>query len=156
MRPDPEDIHNLAGGAINIMFRLLLADDHAAMREKAIRVLEVDYSVIDAVSNGQEILDAESRTSPDAVILDISMPIMTGLEAATRLKQRGSAAKIIFLTVHEEVAFLRAALDAGAVGYVTKLRLATDLCLAVEEAMAGRIFVSPPLSLVKNGHLSLT
>lgn len=134
------------------MFRLLLADDHAALREKAIRVLEVEYSVMEAVGNGQEMLDAESRIKPDAVILDISMPIMTGLEAATRLKQRGSAAKVIFLTVHAEAAFLRAALDAGAVGYVIKLRLATDLCLAVREAMAGRVFVSPPLSGLKDGH----
>jgi len=130
------------------MFRLLLADDHVAIREKATRILEVEYSVIDAVGNGQEMLDAESRIKPDAVILDISMPIMTGLEAASRLKQRGSAAKIIFLTVHEDAAFVRAAMDIGAVGYVIKSRLATELCRAVEEAMAGRIFVSPPLSLL--------
>src|SRR5215510_8960626 len=119
------------------MVRLLVADDHPAMREKVIDTLEVEYSVVGAVSNGQEMLDIESTIEPDAVILDISMPMMNGIEAANRLKQRTSKARIIFLTVHDEPAFLQAALDAGALGYVIKSRLATDLLPAVREVMAG-------------------
>lgn len=116
------------------------------MREKVIRTLEVEYSVVGAVSNGQEMLDAESKIKPDVVILDISMPKMNGIEAATRLKQRASTAKVIFLTVHDEPVFLQAALAAGAAGYVIKIRLATDLLTAVKEVMAGRVFLSPPLT----------
>ena len=129
------------------MIRLLVADDHAAMREKVVGTLEVEYSVVGAVSDVQEMLDVESRIKPDVVILDISMPTINGIEAAIRLRQRASQARIVFVTVHEEPAFLQAALAAGALGYVIKSRLVSDLRLAVREAMAGRVFVSPPLTV---------
>jgi DNA-binding NarL/FixJ family response regulator len=127
------------------MLRILIAEDHVAMREKVVGTLEVDFSVVAAVSDGQEMLDVESRIKPDVVILDISMPTMNGIEAARRLQERASTAKIIFLTVHEEPAFLQAALATGALGYVIKSRLANDLRVAVIEAMAGRVFVSPSI-----------
>ena len=129
------------------MVSLLVADDHAIMRERVVSTLETEFSVVGAVGDGQEMLDAESRVHPDVVVLDISMPTMNGIEAATRLKERDSKARIIFLTVHEEPAFLKAAMAAGAIGYVIKSRLASDLRLAVREAMAGRRFVSPSLTL---------
>jgi DNA-binding NarL/FixJ family response regulator len=127
------------------MLRLLVAEDHAGMRAKVVSTLEVDYSVIGAVGDGQEMLDVESRFKPDIVILDISMPTINGIEAATRLRQRGSAAKVVFLTVHEEPDYLKAAMATGAFGYVLKGRLANDLQFAVKEAIAGRRFVSPSL-----------
>ena len=125
------------------MIRLLVADDHTGMRNKVVSTLEGEFSVVGSVADGQEMLDAESKTKPDVVVLDISMPIMNGIEAATRLKQRNSGARIIFLTVHDDLEFLRAALATGALGYVIKSRLASDLRLAVREAMAGRRYVSP-------------
>jgi DNA-binding NarL/FixJ family response regulator len=128
------------------MIRLLVAENHAAMREKIVSMLEHEYTVVGAVGDGQEMLDEELRVKPDIVILDISMPRMNGIEAATLLKQRASKAKVIFLTVHEEDALLKAALDTGAAGYVIKSRLASDLSLAVQEAMAGRFFISPGLT----------
>ena len=128
------------------IIRLLIADDHVEMREKVVGTLEAEYSVVGAVGDGQEMLDMESRLKPDVVILDISMPIMNGIEAAMHLKERGSTAKIIFLTIHDEPAFFRAALEAGASGYVIKPRLASDLCLAIREVMAGRLFVSPAVT----------
>jgi DNA-binding NarL/FixJ family response regulator len=129
------------------MIRLLVAEDHAAMRAKVVGTLETEYSVVGAVSDGQEMLEAESRFKPDVVILDISMPILNGLQAASRLKARDSKAKIVFLTVHEEPAFLQAALAAGALGYVIKSRLASDLLLAVREVVANRRFISPSLTI---------
>ncbi len=143
------------------IIRLLIADDHVEMREKVVGTLESAYSVVGAVSDGQQMLDLESRLRPDVVILDISMPVMNGIEAATRLKQRASTARIIFLTIHDEPAYLRAALDAGGNGYVIKSRLASDLCLAVREVMAGRLFVSPTITgplvqpLVKEAQIRL-
>ena len=128
--------------------RLLVAEDHPGIRDKVISTLEIEFSVVGSVGDGQEMLDAESRIKPDVVILDISMPIMNGIEAATRLKQRDSKTKIIFITVHEEPDFLQAALAIGALGYVIKARLASDLRPAVREVMAGRCFISPPLRLV--------
>jgi DNA-binding NarL/FixJ family response regulator len=128
--------------------RLLVAEDHAGIRDKVISTLEIEFSVVGSVSDGQEMLDAESRIKPDVIILDVSMPTMGGIEAATRLKQRKSKARIIFLTIHDEPEFLEAAMATGALGYVIKSRLATDLRLAVREAMAGRCFVSPCPKLV--------
>ncbi|HEU4386972.1 MAG TPA: response regulator transcription factor [Blastocatellia bacterium] len=125
---------------------VLVADDHESMRQKVVSTLETEFNVVGAVGDGKEMLDAESRIRPDVVILDISMPTMNGIEAATRLRQRASNARVIFLTVHEEPEFLAAALNAGAIGYVIKSRLATDLSLAVREAIAGRQFVSPSLN----------
>ena len=129
------------------MIRLLVAEDHALMRAKVVGTLEIEYSVVGAVGDGQQMLDEELRIQPDVVILDIAMPSMNGIEAAIVLRQRASKARVIFLTVHEEPAFLKAALDAGAVGYVIKSRLVSDLRLAVREAMAGRRFISPCLSV---------
>lgn len=117
------------------------------MREKVVGTLEIEYSVVGAVRDGQEMLEAESRFNPDVVVLDISMPIVNGIEAANRLKQRASRAKVVFLTVHDEPAFLKAALAAGGTGYVIKSRLASDLRLAVREAAAGRQFISPSLTM---------
>ena len=138
------------GDRVN-MIRLLIAEDHAGMRAKVVGTLEIEYTVVGAVRNGKELLDEELRVKPDVVILDISMPTMNGIEAATLLKQRASKAKVIFLTIHEEPVFLSAALDAGAVGYVIKSRLASDLRLAVREVMAGRLFMSPTLNYRADG-----
>jgi len=130
------------------MIRILVAEDHAAMRAAVVGTLEAEYHVIAAVRDGQELLDAESECEPDVIVLDISMPTLSGIEAAHRLKQRGSKAEIAFLTVHEEPEFLQAALDTGADGYVIKSRMASDLRPAVREAMSGRRFISPSLTML--------
>jgi len=124
------------------MIRLLVAENHVPMRDRVVRFLEVEFSVVASVGNGQEAIDAESRTCPEVVILDISMPVMSGIEAAAQLKLRGSKAKVIFLTMHEEPEWVQAALATGAIGYVIKRRLASDLRPAIREVMAGRRFIS--------------
>ena len=128
------------------MIRLLVADDHAAMRATVVGTLEAEYQVVGAVGDGQEMLDAEAEHTPDVIVLDISMPTLNGIEAAHRLKKRGSKARIIFLTVHDEPEFLQVALNTGADGYVIKSRMASDLRPAVREAMSGRRFISPSLT----------
>ena len=122
--------------------RILLADDHKEIRDKVKRYLETEFNVIDAVENGRQLLDAAARLDPDLCLLDISMPVLDGIETATQLKESGSKAKVIFLTVHEDSDFLQAALKTGASGYVIKRRMASDLNYAVKEALAGRIFIS--------------
>jgi len=129
------------------MVRVLIAEDHSGVREKITAILNAEFSVVVAVADGQAMLDAESETEPDIVVLDISMPGMNGFEAARRLTHRGSRAGIVFLTAHEDPAFLEAAIAAGAMGYVVKSRMASDLRTAVREAACGRAFVSPSARL---------
>jgi DNA-binding NarL/FixJ family response regulator len=122
--------------------RILLADDHEEMRARVVRLLGHEFEILDAVEDGSALLQAASRLKPDVCLLDISMPVINGIEAATKLKQRGATAKIIFLTIHEDLDFLQAALKTGASGYVIKRQMTSDLRTAVKEALAGRIFIS--------------
>ena len=126
--------------------RILLADDHKEIRDKVRRYLEAEFNVIDAVEDGGALLEAAARLDPDICLLDISMPVLDGIATANELKERGSKAKVIFLTVHEDSDFLQAALKTGASGYVIKRRMASDLHRAVKEALAGRIFISSSVS----------
>jgi DNA-binding NarL/FixJ family response regulator len=119
-----------------------LADDHKEIRDKVRRYLEAEFNVLDAVADGRALLEAAARLNPDICLLDISMPILNGIEAAAQLKENGSKAKVIFLTVHEDMDFAQAALKTGASGYVIKRQMASDLHRAVKEALAGRIFIS--------------
>ena len=122
--------------------KILLADDHHGMLDKAMTILRECFDV-SAVLNGQQMLEAARRADPDVVVLDISMPVLDGLQAALELRRRGSRAKIIFLTLHEEDEYLNAAMACGAQGYVLKRRMLLDLQLAIEEVLAGGLFISP-------------
>lgn len=132
--------------------RILLADDHQEMRDRVVRLLGHEFDILDPVEDGSELLEAASKLQPDVCLLDISMPVVNGIEAATRLKETGATAKIIFLTIHEDLDFVQAALKTGASGYVVKRHMASDLRTAVKEALAGRTFISTlvPIGSKKN------
>lgn len=123
--------------------RILLADDHRGVRDFVEALLDPTFEVVGSVENGEALLEAASRLQPDVIITDISMPILSGIEAAQKLKKSGSTAKLLFLTVHSDSEFVRACLDAGASGYVVKPRMDSDLMRAVREVLANRIFLSP-------------
>lgn len=112
------------------------------MLERAAAALAHGCLVVGTASNGPAALDAVIALRPDVVVLDISMPGMTGLEVASALRDLGSHAAVVFLTVHDDRDFIAAAQEAGGTGYVIKRRLASDLIVAVQEAIAGRPFVS--------------
>jgi DNA-binding NarL/FixJ family response regulator len=120
-----------------------MADDHEAFLAAAVRLLEPEFHVVGAVGDGQALLDAAARLSPDVVVLDVSMPLLNGIEAARRLRNAGTPARVVFLTAYADPGFVWAALEAGAHGYVVKSRVASDLPLALREVLAGRPFVSP-------------
>jgi DNA-binding NarL/FixJ family response regulator len=125
--------------------RVLLADDSPSMLQAARLILEPEFHIVGAVDDGQTVLEAMQSLKPDVIILDISMGLMNGLEAARLLTRIGSKAKIVFLTVHKDREFIEEAFSAGAMGYVIKPRLGTDLVVAVREALLGHTFVSPDL-----------
>ena len=123
--------------------RILLADDHKEMRDRVVRMLESEFDVLGAVKDGGALLEAALKMKPDVCVMDISMPVISGIEDAMRLKKSGSTAKMIFLTVHDDPDFVQAALETGALGYVVKSRMASDLSVAIKGAIAGRLFISP-------------
>ena len=118
--------------------RVLLADDHEAMLDRVARLLATECDVVGTVTDGQQALDAAMELEPDVLVLDISMPVMNGIETARRLKEAGSETRIVFLTVHDDPDFVREALEAGALGYVIKQRIASDLVATIKKAHAGR------------------
>ncbi|HEX5703564.1 MAG TPA: response regulator transcription factor [Pyrinomonadaceae bacterium] len=123
--------------------RILLADDHKEMRERVISLLQDEFEVVGAVGDGSALMEAELTMQPDVCVVDISMPGLCGIDAAAQLHARGSKTKVVVLTVYDDADFLEAALTSGALGYVVKSRMTSDLCLAIHEALAGRLFVSP-------------
>ena len=129
--------------------RVLLADDNPSMLQAARRILEPEFQVVGTVNAGEALLEAADALRPDVFILDISMGMLNGLEAARLLIRTGSKGKIVFLTVHQDQEFVEEAFSVGALGYVVKPRLGTDLLLAVREALMGRTFVSPDLRVPK-------
>ncbi len=123
--------------------RILVADDNKGMRDTVTRLLEHDFEVVGAVRDGRALVAAVEELNPDVGVIDISMPIMNGIEAAAEIKRRDSKMKVIFLTVNEDADFVRAAFEAGGVGYVVKRQMATDLQVAIERALGGQTFISP-------------
>jgi DNA-binding NarL/FixJ family response regulator len=127
-------------------YRVLLADDHEVILDTARLILAPEFEVVGAVRDGAAVLEAASCLDPDVLLLDITMPSLSGLDAARRLKASGSRIKIVFLTVHEDQDYVREALEAGAAAYVVKATMASDLPRAIHEALEGRNFISPSIS----------
>ncbi len=124
----------------------MLADDHPTVLRKVAHLLNGGYEIVARVSDGRALVEAAARLKPDVLVTDISMPVMNGIEALQRLKGEGIEVKTVFLTVHDDTDVIRAALNEGALGYVTKSRMAKDLIPAIKEALAGHRFLSPSVA----------
>jgi DNA-binding NarL/FixJ family response regulator len=127
--------------------RVLLADDHPKMLEQVAQLLEDEGEIVGTAKNGKQLIDVARSVDPDLIVLDISMPVLNGIEAARHLKKSGSRAKVIFVTMHEDDAFVTAAASAGALGYVLKPRISIDLIPAIRRVLQGHAFASPPLRM---------
>jgi len=125
--------------------RILLADDNSAVLDQVSRVLAKKYEIVAALKEGDVVVKECLRLKPDVVILDISMGEVSGIDLARELRDSGSESKIVFLTVHEDYDFVKAAIGSGALAYVVKSRLSADLVCGVEAAMAEKLFVSSSL-----------
>ncbi|HXC61941.1 MAG TPA: response regulator transcription factor [Nitrospiria bacterium] len=97
---------------------VLIADDHFTVLESVVPMLKTFFNVVGTASDGKAAVEAENRLHPDVVVLDISMPVMSGLDAATQMRKHGSKTRIVFLTVHEDTDILAAAKAAWGKGYV--------------------------------------
>ncbi len=126
----------------------MLAEDNPQMASTVESLLECAGEVVGTVRNGQALLDAELRLRPDVCVIDIGMPVMDGIEAATRLSARGAATRIVFLTIENDPELARHAIDRGW-SYVLKASMVSDLVEAIGAALAGRIFVSSAIDLAE-------
>lgn len=122
--------------------RILLADDHQAVLERVRKLLQSPFEVVGAARTGREMIAEAMRLSPDVIVADISMPDLSGIEAAQELRRKGSAAKLVFLTIHASDEFVDACVAEGALGYVVKAHMKTDLIPAINAALSGRSFIS--------------
>lgn len=122
--------------------RVLLADDTPEMLQQIKHLLHGTAEIVGMARNGREALELAAFADVDVLILDISMPLLNGIQVASMLRERGHMAKIVFVTVHEDRDYIEAAWSVGALGYVLKSRLGTDLIPALQEAAAGRAFIS--------------
>jgi DNA-binding NarL/FixJ family response regulator len=126
--------------------RILLADDHTLTLEGIRAVLEPHHEMVGMVTDGRALLDAALRLQPDLVVLDITMPLLNGIDAAVQIKKSLPAVKLLFVTMHVNPAYLEAALNAGGTGYVLKSAAREELLDAIKSVLNGCIYVTPSLS----------
>jgi DNA-binding NarL/FixJ family response regulator len=124
---------------------VLLADDHAIVAEGLRRVLETNYEVVGVVSNGQAVLAAAEQFKPDVIVLDVSMPLLNGIEAARRIHKTSQNVKIVFLSVHTDIAYVIEAFRAGASAYISKVSAPEEILTAVGYALQGKTYQSPSI-----------
>jgi len=121
---------------------VLLLDDHPGVLRQVARLLPAGFEVVAELPDADALPAAMAEHKPELMVLDITLPGASGIEVASRLHRAGFAGKIVFLTVHDDADYARAAFAAGGIGYVVKSRLASDLVPALEAALEGRRFVS--------------
>jgi DNA-binding NarL/FixJ family response regulator len=127
--------------------RLLLADDHRLVLEGLERLLEPEFEVVGAVEDGRALVAAARELNPDVVLLDVSMPLLNGIDAAHRLRKNCPESKLIFVTMHDVGAYVKAAFLAGGSGYVLKRSAFRELTTAIREVLQGGTYVSPEISI---------
>ena len=118
--------------------RVLLADDHLLVAEALKSLLTPEFELVGVVGDGRALLEAALRLRPDVIVADITMPQLNGIDALVQLRQLGSKAPVVFLTMHRDVAFARRALEAGAAGFVLKHSASSELVTALHAAPSYR------------------
>ncbi|ESQ12845.1 MAG: response regulator transcription factor [Thiohalocapsa sp. PB-PSB1] len=126
--------------------KVLLADDHPLTRAGMRKILEAGYEITGEVADGRALVRTALELRPDVVVVDISMPNLNGLDAIRLLRKKGVSAKAVVVTMHTSIDFAVQAFRLGATGYVLKIDASGDLSRAVQEALAGRMFISPRMA----------
>src|SRR5689334_452821 len=126
--------------------RVLLADDHRVLAEGLRYLLADDFELVGMVEDGRALVAAAKKLQPDVIVADISMPHLNGIEAMVQLKKDNPDVKVVFLTMHQEPAYARRALEAGAAGFVLKHSAPAELVMAIHAALKGQTFITPALA----------
>jgi DNA-binding NarL/FixJ family response regulator len=123
--------------------RILLADDHALLLGAFEKLLSAEFEVVGQATDGRALVAAAERLKPDVVVLDITMPLLNGLEAGRHIKQKQKDVKLVFLTVGEDPELASQAFRIGASGYLLKRSAAAELSTAIREVVQGRSYITP-------------
>ena len=123
--------------------RLLLVDDNPAVHHQVIQLLPREFEIVGTLGDGAGLREAVRNHQPDIIVLDITLPPVSGIALASQLRTAGCVAKVVFLTVHSDRDYVRAAFAAGAAAYVVKTRLSLDIVVALRAALRGERFISP-------------
>jgi len=126
--------------------RVLLADDHRVVSEGLKRLLADDFELVGMVEDGRALVAAAKKLQPDVVVADITMPHLNGIEAIAQLKKDNADIKVVLLTMHQDAAYARRALEAGAAGFVVKHSAPAELVMAINAALKGQTFITPALA----------
>jgi DNA-binding NarL/FixJ family response regulator len=126
--------------------RILLADDHKIVLEGLKGLLEGEFNVVGTVEDGRELLTKAKELCPDVIVADITMPSLNGIDAVQQLREKGSQAKVVFLTMHHDASYAKKAFDVGASGYVLKHSAPDELVTAIREVIRGRTYVTPMIA----------
>lgn len=135
----------MLSGKEKIRVRILLADDHAEIVEELRALVEPEFEVVATVGDGNALVAAAETLAPDVIVTDIAMPGLNGIAAATQILRRNPAARIVFVTVHNDPEMVRKGLATGALGYVLKLTAGDDLVPAIHAVLQGEHHLSPTL-----------
>lgn len=123
--------------------RILIADDHKMFAQGLQGLLEDEFDLVGTVADGKALVDAAQLLQPDVIVVDISMPILNGLDAVRQLKDKGSDARVIFLTMHADDRLLAEAFRCGGLAYVLKQSAGEDLIHAIRQVLTGQKYVTP-------------
>src|SRR5690242_19731562 len=126
--------------------RVLIADDHPMVIEGFCHILSSHFDIVGTATDGLALLAAAEKLTPDAILLDVSMPLLNGIETARKLKDLTPKSKLICVTQHSDREYVLAALRAGVSAYVLKQSAAQELFNALSAALEGRFYVSEPLA----------
>lgn len=126
--------------------RVLLADDHTLVIEGIKKLLEPHFDLVGAVEDGRALLVAAAELRPDVILADISMPLLNGLDAVRQLKKSLPTAKVVFLSMHADPAYVSEAFAVGGSGYLLKSSVASELVFAIDEVLKGRYYVTPSVT----------
>lgn len=126
--------------------RIIAADDHRIVAEGLRSLLEPEFELAEVVEDGRALMEAHDRLRPEVIVSDVTMPSLNGIQAMRQLREKGSRAKFVFLTMHPDVDYAVEALESGASGYVLKHSAPEELVTAVREALAGRTYITPRIA----------
>ncbi len=126
--------------------RVLLADDHRMVAEGLKSLLEGEFELVAIVEDGHALVEAARKLRPEVIVTDVTMPHLNGIDAVAILKKSHPDVKVVFLTMHLDVAYARRALESGASGYVLKHSAPAELVMAIHAALDGKTFITPALA----------